>query len=141
MHGIGSVINRIYKNTKLAMPMPVAWMINFLYINIAWVFFGAENFSKAKYILFNAVNIVNFDIPRIYFPFIKFRSSGIQYSFWILVLIPVLIYFIFNDTFRKWLDNFTPVKKYSIFIIIILLFAIFQIIKPDYSSPFIYFNF
>ena len=141
MHGIGSIINRIYKNTKLVMPFPLAWIINFFYINIAWVFFGAENITKAKYVLINAFNVLNFDIPKIYFPSIRFRSSGMEFSFWILILIPILIFFIFNDTFRKWLDNFIPSKRYSIFIIIILLIVLFEIIKPDYSSPFIYFNF
>ncbi len=107
------------------------------------MFFGADSCTKAKHIIFNALNLFNFDVPRIYFPKILFKNSGtgIEWSVGIIILIPLLVFFIFNDAFRKLIDNYVPKFRYSVFIIIILLFSVFQIIKPDYSSPFIYFNF
>ena len=141
LHGIGSVINRVWKNMNKVMPNWCAWLLTFVYINIAWVYFGARHLQDANNILLTAFNPLAFDIPRIYFPLVKFRSTGGCYDFSMLIIIPVLIYFIFNESFRKWVDNFKPQMKYSIFIVILILISIYNILKPDYSSSFIYFNF
>ena len=141
LHGIGVVINRIYKQFKIDVPNPVIWFITFLYVNITWVYFGANHISTANNILLKAFNPLLFDMPRIYFPTIRFKNSGNILDFWIIIIIPVLIFFIFNDTFRRLIDEFKPKLKYSVFIAIIFLIVILQLIKPDYTSPFIYFNF
>ena len=141
LHGVGSVLNRIYKQLKFEIPYALAWFVTFIYVNITWVYFGANHIKTANNILLKAFNPLLFDIPRIYFPEIRFRNSGNIFDLWIIILIPLLIFFIFNDSFRKLIDNFKPRLGYSIFIVVILFIAILQLIKPDYTSPFIYFNF
>lgn len=141
LHGIGSVVNRIWKNINKVMPDWCAWLLTFVYINIAWVYFGARHIQDANKILLTALNPLTFDIPRIYFPLVKFRATGGACDITMLIIIPILIYFIFNDSFRKWIDNFKPQTKYAFFIVVLILISVYNILKPDYSSSFIYFNF
>ena len=141
LHGVGSVINRFWKNINGNMPNCCAWLLTFIYVNIAWVYFGARHVQDANKILLTAFNPLTFDIPRIYFPFVRFRATGGSCDIIILILIPLLIYFIFNDSFRKWVDNFKPHTKYALFIAVLIIISVYNILKPDYSSSFIYFNF
>lgn len=141
LHGIGSVINRIWKNVNGNIPNWSAWLLTFVYINITWTYFGAKRVTDANQILLSAVNPLTFDIPRIYFPVIKFRATGHSFDLLALILIPIFIYFIFSDKFRKLIDNFKPQLSYSIFIVTLMVISIYNLLKPDYASSFIYFNF
>ena len=141
LHGVGSVINRIWKNVNGNIPNWSAWLLTFVYINITWTYFGAKRVADANQILLSAINPLTFDIPRIYFPVIKFRATGHSFDFLALVLIPIFIYFIFSDKFRKIIDNFKPQLSYSIFIVTLMVISIYNLLKPDYASSFIYFNF
>ena len=141
LHGVGSVINRFWKNINGVIPNWCAWLLTFIYVNIAWLYFGANHVKDANKILLTAFNPLTFDIPRIYFPLVKFRATQGSYDFMILVIIPLLIYFIFNDSFRKWVDNFKPQTKYAVFIAILVIVSVCNLLKPDYTSQFIYFNF
>ena len=141
LHGVGSIINRLYKNLSLNINNSVAWLITFIYICFTWVFFGANDIKSAWTIIKNAVNPLLIDIPRIYFPEIRFLDSGLTFDFFILIAIPLAIFFIHNKFFREFIDNFKPQLKYSIFISIALIIILYMLIRPDYTSPFIYFNF
>ena len=141
MHGIGSVINRIWKTLGKTMPDWCCWALTFMYINIAWLYFGAKKVADANNILITAINPLTFDVPKIYFPDIRFRATGHSYDIFGIILIAFAVYFIFNGTFRKFMDNFKPKKRYAVFIILLMLIVVYNLVKPDYSSSFIYFNF
>lgn len=140
-HGAGSIINRFCRNFTFKLPLFASWLITFLYVALAWVYFGAKNIGSANQIIMKAFNPMLFDIPRIYFPQIRFRNSGLIFDFFLLVFIPLVIIFIHNDFFRKQIDNFKPCLRYAVFISAVFLIVSFILIKPDYASPFIYFNF
>jgi len=141
MHGVGSVINRFWKNLNKTMPTWCCWALTFVYINIAWLYFGAKKVADANNILITAINPLVFDVPKIYFPAIKFRATGHSYDIFGLIFIIIALYFVFNDSFRKFMNSFKPKAIYTVFIVILLLIATYNIVKPDYSSSFIYFNF
>lgn len=58
MHGGALVAHRIWKNANLEMPNAVAWLVTFLYVDLAWVFFRAHSLN-------DAMNIINamFSLP------------------------------------------------------------------------------
>ncbi len=51
LHGIALVINHIYKNFNLHMPKVLAWFITFNFVNIAWVFFRAQEWDDVIKVL------------------------------------------------------------------------------------------
>ncbi len=51
MHGCALGINRLWKNLGYSMPKILAWLLTFIFVNVAWVFFRAKNLDDAVRIL------------------------------------------------------------------------------------------
>lgn len=51
LHGVALVIHRFWKIAGFAMPTLLAWFTTFLFINVSWVFFRAEEWSDAIKVL------------------------------------------------------------------------------------------
>jgi D-alanyl-lipoteichoic acid acyltransferase DltB (MBOAT superfamily) len=51
LHGMALVVHRIWKNLGYAMPKILAWFVTFNFVNIAWVFFRAEEWEDAIKVL------------------------------------------------------------------------------------------
>lgn len=51
LHGIFVVITRIFKKFFDSLHPALNWMITFLFVNVAWVFFRAETFTQATTLL------------------------------------------------------------------------------------------
>ncbi|UBM26571.1 MBOAT family protein [Pseudomonas sp. p1(2021b)] len=51
LHGAALVIHRAWSKFGFKIPKPIAWFITFNFVNIAWVFFRAPEWSVAKSIL------------------------------------------------------------------------------------------
>ena len=47
LHGLATVIHRIWKGTAIQMPKWLAWFITFQFVNAAWVFFRAPDLKSA----------------------------------------------------------------------------------------------
>jgi D-alanyl-lipoteichoic acid acyltransferase DltB (MBOAT superfamily) len=45
MHGIGLVVNHVWRKRKTPMPAALAWLLTFFWVNLAFVFFRASNWS------------------------------------------------------------------------------------------------
>lgn len=63
IHGIFICINHVWRKTKIILPKALCWFLTFNAVNIAGVFFRAED-------IYGAVNIVStmFDISKFYLP-------------------------------------------------------------------------
>ncbi|PXA56702.1 MBOAT family O-acyltransferase [Pseudomonas aeruginosa] len=57
LHGGALVIHRFWKNLGMSMPAPLAWIVTFLFVNVAWVFFRATSMQDAMTILGGMVDI------------------------------------------------------------------------------------
>jgi len=141
MHGIASIINRLYKLLNIEMPKFAAWLITFVFVNISWIYFSASSISSANKLLLSCLNILNFDLPKIYGFDMRFRASGHSWEIYPLIIIPIMIFFIFNNFFRDKLTNFKPKPVYTFYIVFMMLAVFYNLVKPDYSSTFIYFQF
>ena len=137
MHGIAFIINRLYKLLNIEMPKFAAWLITFVFVCFSWIYFSAPDIASANKLLLSCINILNFDLPEIHGFNMKF--SGHSWEIYPLIVIPVMIYFIFNNFFREKFVNFQPKLTYSLYIVLMLLTAFYQIIESDYSSAFITF--
>lgn len=63
LHGIFICINHVWRKTKIILPKALCWFLTFNAVNLAWVFFRAED-------IYSAVNIVStmFDLSNFYLP-------------------------------------------------------------------------
>lgn len=51
LHGLALIIHRVWKSAGLSMPVPAAWVLTFLFVNVTWVFFRAGSFEGALRVL------------------------------------------------------------------------------------------
>ena len=56
LHGLGQVIERIWGPGRDKLPRWLRWGVTFLFVNVAWVFFRAPDFSGALELLGRAVS-------------------------------------------------------------------------------------
>lgn len=130
LHGFTLVIHRFWSRFGISIPKVLAWFITFNFINIAWVFFRAEEFSDALEILrgmfgLNGVSIYG-DISQLY------------------IMIGFIIVLFFNNTSQLFKNN--RLAPYMFFISCLLfVFSLLQMfnisISNDKVSEFLYFNF
>jgi len=152
LHGIALVINRVWSRFGLRLWGWFAWFITFNFINIAWVFFRAESWSDALYILHSMccgsytpsleyAHLFNYLISLGEY----FRVDGTEYrpfdglnSFEMITLGFILILFFKNS--NQLIENF----QYKFYNALFIVFTIitFYFMKISYSeSIFLYFNF
>lgn len=65
MHGAGLIVHRAWSSAGLKMYKPLAWLVTFLYVHIAWIFFRAHSMKDAMGIIesmFSFNSMVKFTI-------------------------------------------------------------------------------
>lgn len=80
LHGLYLVINHAWERTDLRLPRVMAWLITFLAVVLAWVFFRAETFSGAVAMLHGMTGTSGL-----------FAHALTQFNGWIYVAILLLI--------------------------------------------------
>lgn len=51
LHGVALVLHRLWNHIGMRMPALLGWFITFMFINVTWVFFRAENMAVATKVL------------------------------------------------------------------------------------------
>lgn len=144
MHGVASMINRLWKKTNIELPKWLSWVITFSFVNFAWVFFRAKNLTVAKHMIKSLIGLNGFAIPKIYGLRVQYSPDISLINNWqtlMLFAIPLLIIIIFIKFFHEIPKNLKPNICYSIFMLILYLITMFKVLSPTYSSAFIYYNF
>lgn len=144
LHGVAIVINRLWRKLNINLPVWLSWLITFSYVNFTWIFFRAENLSIAKNIIKSLCGFNGFAVPKIYGLLIEYSPDISKIDKWdtaLLFIIPLLILVIFVKFFHEIPKNLKPNYAYSILMVILFVLVLFKLFMPDYSSPFIYFNF
>ncbi|MCU0762307.1 MAG: MBOAT family protein [Hydrogenophaga sp.] len=57
LHGAALVVHRTWKNAGLRLPSSLAWLLTFLFVNVAWVFFRATSLDDALRVLRGMVDL------------------------------------------------------------------------------------
>ena len=155
MHGVLSCISRAMEPINDKIPKCIRWIVTFIFINIAWVYFRAPSLAGANLMIkelfsfkFTPVD-ANFSvyafpaeleiIPWLVNKFTKIKST---YYFCAAVNIAVVAFSLFASTKMKntseRVSEFTPSKK-AIAITVVLL--VWSILSMSEVSNFIYVNF
>lgn len=87
LHGLGIVVYRIWRNMGVALPRAVAWVITFLYVNWAWVFFRARDFSDAIKVFKGMFGLEGIVFPRaLENTFYVLRDWGVSFGPWLKMI-------------------------------------------------------
>ena len=143
MHGLFICINHLWKSTTVKIPKHLSWFLTFNAVNLAWIFFRADNFQQA----FNVLKAMT-DISSFCYPYSKsvvrwipseLLSKDFLFSsndvLWIVLL---LFASGFHYSTEEWMSWFKPRVIISIMIAVAFVYSISQLNK---MQTFLYFQF
>ena len=149
LHGMALVVHRGWKALGFTLPKILAWFITFNFINIAWVFFRAKEWSDALKVLSAMFSLENIVLPEplssklsllmesgfVVGHVTQHLGDGVKVFYWILGTF-VLVLFINNVTQK--LNVFKIGYLTSIMAGVAFVWAVLSLNKV---SEFLYFNF
>ncbi|WP_235954807.1 MBOAT family O-acyltransferase [Cyclobacterium salsum] len=130
LHGSALVVHRQWKKTGLAIPRIPAILVTFLFVNITWVFFRAENLQDASNLL-----MAMFHFTKTAPPDFHLVSNLYNAPIWAA---GVLLLFLPND--MQLGSRIQPTLKYglmTVFLFVLNLIFLNSIVQND----FLYFDF
>ena len=150
MHGILLVINHQWRRLNVAMPKFFCWLLTFLCVVVAWVFFRAANVNEALTILAAMTDIHQIVLPETE-GFVKYMSwaqpLGVSFAtwhhpnplnriLWQLLILGVLLAVLPNPV--RLMPKFKANWCWFALTLILLLVALY---KMDTYTEFLYFQF
>lgn len=91
MHGVALLVHRIWQSYNFKAPIPLAWLLTFLFVNAAWVVFRANDINSALHIL--KVMFYHPDLTEGVFH-VNWQLSDVMASFYNLLQPNVLLHII-----------------------------------------------
>ncbi len=143
LHGLAQCVNKLWQKTKIEMPKPLSIFITFMFINLTWIIFRAENLHQAKNVFMSLINFNNFVIPKT--RHLDFVFNNTTYSSIILILTLSFIIVFMCPNSQEIISKIKINKKTNAIFCAIIFAIIFTLclIKLNLNtySEFIYFNF
>ncbi|MDD3437014.1 MAG: MBOAT family protein [Candidatus Gastranaerophilales bacterium] len=146
LHGFAICINRLWKKLKLKISNKMSIFLTFMFVNIAWIFFRAENLEQANKILYAMRNISSFVlIKRTGFTLNFMGGHNNRYENLLLIL-PLAFILVFacnnsNEIISKIkLNSKKSAVLLAVIFAILFTVSVIKMISHPYSE-FIYFNF
>lgn len=146
IHGTGSIIHRFWQTFTIRIPKPIAWMMTFMFVNIAWVFFRSINIEDALKVIKGMFGFSGIALPMQFEPGLRFLTTyGIEFraihfgslnAIVTLIVIGLLTISLKNSIELK--DRFKPVLSWQICTIVVALISLLHINR---ASEFLYFQF
>jgi len=153
MHGVASIIHRLWKRLNISMPRLLAWFITFNFVNLCMTVFKATSIKNALDVLAGMFGFHSFVFPKFMEGFFEaLHIQGVSYGSYIrevngdfyltplYLLVSAMIIFLApnGNELRK---RFKPHFLYILLTAALLFFSLSFILSSRYSSEFIYFNF
>ncbi|EFM11153.1 membrane bound O-acyl transferase MBOAT family protein [Paenibacillus curdlanolyticus YK9] len=145
--GSGIVISRWWSSLKIKLPIVIAWVLTFGYMNLTLIFFRISDLDQALLLLKAVLGLNGFILPEQLSHFLRPLSAvGMQFAvtplmnkFHALGLIAIgfIIVLGFKNTSER-MENFKPKLTHAFFIAIVLVYSILNLTK---ASAFLYFKF
>lgn len=148
MHGLAMVIYRAGKNLFSRVPNVIMWTLNFIFINITWVYFRAATVSDANILLrsvFNGGFYINAELSETLYNNIpisivsNLTNGFIPLGYIVIAFFALLLFLcLYCKNVKEKLTVFIPKASNLIFISIILIYSILSL---SGVSTFLYSNF
>jgi D-alanyl-lipoteichoic acid acyltransferase DltB (MBOAT superfamily) len=126
MHGFGTVLHKYWQRFGISMPRWTAWLLTFLFVNFAWVFFRAKSFADADRLISAMLSLQGVKLPG------EIHDKAIT---WVLVCLLITL---FAPNSMELAKRFRPGWKMVLFTLILALVSVFQL---ERVSEFLYFQF
>lgn len=141
LHGIAMCINRIWKNYNIKLPKIIAWFITFNFVNIAWIFFRAEDMNQAFVLLKNMFNTYDISTTNIIFSTQQneYAILNSNLSIFLIILATFIVIFMKNTNQISCKRNYLLID--SILLSLAIAIMLFMSFEKFNNSIFIYFNF
>ncbi|HIC43932.1 MAG TPA: MBOAT family protein [Sulfurimonas sp.] len=149
MHGMALILHRLWQKFGIKLPKILAWFITFNFINIAWVFFRANEWNDAVKVLSGMLGLNGVVLHMHLEKKLSFlKDFGTEFSLvfshmqgdtiilkW---MIPVFIIILFTKNSMQKLDSFKHTRKNMLFSLSLFIISVLSLHK---ISEFLYFNF
>jgi D-alanyl-lipoteichoic acid acyltransferase DltB (MBOAT superfamily) len=129
LHGFALILHRKFQQLKIEIPSFISVLITFLFVNMAWVFFRAENWGDAVMILKKMTFLIDSDS--------NFELIGDFYAGYAWIIGTVLL--CCKNT-NELAEEFTFGWKYTLYTVILVLAGIIYL-NSTMSQDFLYFDF
>lgn len=145
MHGIASMINRFWKGLNFKLPKFIAWLITFLFVHIAWVYFRSPDLQTANIMLKKMFSLQGFHFPAGMTAFFNERLGthfipGTYYfdlKLTSIFIVALAIVILARNSIER-LNSFKPSYRAAAFISLITVIALLYLNRV---SEFLYFQF
>lgn len=139
LHGIMSVINRLFKKQIDEWNKVFSWLITFWCVNMAWIFFRAGNIYDAKAVIYKLlkldfghispllVNVFSTDEINIILDIIHVDNQVVEWVhiFSLLIFFAIAFFIILNvRNVNQQIEKFRPTIVKCIFSVIVLVWSI-----------------
>lgn len=147
LHGAAMVVQRLWRMTAIELPKAACWLVTFLFVNFAWVFFRALDFGSAVKVLKGMAGLNGFDIPQslstLAEAFVQGGTKLVPVAVGGLLIVATLGSLsdvLFRDS-NQWTARLRPTGAWVVFTNVLLIFSMYLILDHNRVTEFIYFNF
>ncbi|PIB34640.1 acetyltransferase [Reichenbachiella sp. 5M10] len=129
LHGAGLVLHSMFQKTEIKLPTSLSILLTFLFVNITWIFFRAENWN-------DALNVVQsmFGLSHAH------NDFSLIYQFYDVPIwcIGLILLFVNNST--QFSNKYTINWRFALFTIFLILINLI-FLNSDIKQEFLYFDF
>jgi D-alanyl-lipoteichoic acid acyltransferase DltB (MBOAT superfamily) len=148
LHGVGMLAHRLWRAANVRMPRVLAWLLTFLFVNAAWVFFRAKDFRQAISVLRGMGGLNGLALPvflkgftmvqalgRPCGTYLDLLGEGYRPYVWLAAAMAAVL---FHANSNAMAARFRPDWKRAVFTAAVGFYALLHVIK---TSEFLYFQF
>ena len=153
LHGLALVVQKIWEGLGFKLWTWLAWLVTFNFVNIAWVFFRAKEWSDAVKVLDSMFSLDNVVLPGVLKNRIDFLNQfNIEYGGFTqnitlqalegeILLFSLCIFLPFILIFKNSMQMLIDFKPSNYLLTLTVICFIVSILKLNEYSEFIYFRF
>jgi alginate O-acetyltransferase complex protein AlgI len=148
MHGLGLVVNHIWRKKKLPMPPLLGWFITFNFVNISFVFFRARSLNDAIRILKGMAGLHGIMLHKSLAKFTFLGTMGITFGNWLDVIkgndetwIMIIAALLVTVCLKNTMEIVSRVRPTWGWFALLLLATCWSLLSMNKVSEFLYFQF
>lgn len=153
LHGVAIIVERLFRLTKIKLPVFVSWLLTFGFVNAAWVFFRATSWSDAIKVLKGMAGLNGIVLPESLQRFGVLAKSGmISFGEWNSALLEkpyysnrilfyLVVFSILSVFFKNSQELLLNSKLRLTRVVWIYSLFLFALVLLGDNPQFLYFNF
>jgi D-alanyl-lipoteichoic acid acyltransferase DltB (MBOAT superfamily) len=149
LHGLAMILFRLWKRLNIRVPNALSWLLTFIFVNGAWVFFRAKDLGGAMKVLRGMAGLNGFVVPKLFERFAPNLSAwgvsfgnplaGIQGTD--ITALAVLFLLLLSIAFKNSNELVQAFKPNLGRLSFIVMVAVISVLYLGKYSEFLYFRF